>query len=330
MSDTPIVAITGATGFLGLHLVAALARAGIQSRILARRPPAHEFWRGLSFDVVNGSLEDRDALDRLVSGADVVIHAAGLIKARDRAAFFRTNADGSRLLAERVRARAPGARLIAVSSLAAREPDLSDYAASKRAGEDAARAVYADAPRRLTVVRPPMIYGPWDRETLTVFKTAARPLVPLVGSGRLAAIHVSDAAAALGALVFDRAGRAAGGTYALADTRPAGYTMAEMLCEAARATGRTTPPHFLKIPDALLLTAGWLSSHWGTLRGSTPIFTAGKAREICHPDWTVSPGELLPANLHRSTIGLAEGFRQTVRWYREAGWLPGEKPNNRP
>lgn len=329
MTGTPIVAITGATGFLGLHLVAALAQAGIRPRILARRPPAREFWRGLSFEVVNGSLEDADALERLVTGADSVIHAAGLIKARDRAAFFRTNADGCRLLAGLVRARAPDARLIVVSSLAAREPGLSDYAASKRAGEDAARAVYADVPRHLTVVRPPMIYGPWDRETLTVFKTAARPLVPLVGTGRLAAVHVTDAAAALTALVADRAGQAVGGTYALADTRPSGYMMMEILSEAARAMGRTTPPHFLKIPDALLLTAGWLSSRWGALRGTAPIFTAGKAREICHPDWAVSPGDLLPTDLHRPTIDLAEGFRQTVRWYRDTGWLPKEKPDNR-
>ncbi|WP_044559443.1 NAD(P)-dependent oxidoreductase [Azospirillum sp. B4] len=319
MSREPIVAVTGATGFLGLHLIAALASAGARVRLLARRPPAHEFWSGLDVDVVPGGLEDGEALERLAGGADALIHAAGLIKAPDRRTFMRTNRDGTHALARTLRRLAPDARLIVISSLAAREPQLSDYAASKRAGEEAARAVYADADGQLTILRPPMIYGPWDRETLAIFKAASRPVVPLVGHGRLAAIHVTDAAAALTAIAL--APVPLGGTYALADTRPAGYAMADMLLEAARAVGRTTPPRLLPIPGAVLQAAGHASSWWGAIRGGSPIFTAGKAREIRHPDWTVAPGELLPAEVHQSTIGLADGFRDTAAWYRTAGWL---------
>ena len=100
MSGGRVVAVTGATGFLGLHLVAALAREGARVRILARRDPVHELWRNISFDVVPGSLEDSKALERLVAGADAVAHGAGLIKARDRAQFMRTNRDGARAVAE--------------------------------------------------------------------------------------------------------------------------------------------------------------------------------------------------------------------------------------
>ncbi|ASG24456.1 NAD-dependent epimerase/dehydratase family protein [Nitrospirillum viridazoti] len=321
MNGRPIVAVTGATGFLGLHLVATLARSGARLRILARRPPDHPSWTGLTFETVRGGLEDPDALAHLAAGAQVLVHAAGLIKAPDRNAFMAINRDGTARVASTLRRLAPQARLIVVSSLAAREPQLSDYAASKRAGEEAARQAYADAPGQLAVLRPPMIYGPWDRETLAIFRTASRPVVPLVSDGRLAAIHVSDAAGALSA-VATGTGASYGGTYALADTEPAGYAMAEMMRQAALAMRGDARPRFLRVPGRLLLAAGQASSWWGRVRGIAPIFTVGKAREILHPDWTVTPGELLPASVYQPAVSLAQGFRDTVGWYRSAGWLP--------
>ena len=316
MNGKRVVAVTGATGFLGLHLVAALAREGAAVRILARGAWEHELWRDLRLDIVPGSLEDGPALDRLVTGADAVVHVAGLIKARDRTAFLRTNRDGTDAIARAARRQVPQARFIAISSLAAREPHLSDYAASKRAGEEAARTAYLDAPDRLVIVRPPAIYGPWDRETLAIFKAGSRPIIPLIGSGRIAFIHVADAAGAIARLAM---GAGDAGLYALADPNPAGYRMQDLLDEAARAVGRN--PHFVRIPAAALLAAGQASNWWGSWRGHTPILTLGKAREILHPDWSVAPGEALPPAVYRSEIRIGEGFRQTVAWYRAAKWL---------
>jgi 2-alkyl-3-oxoalkanoate reductase len=317
MSRGRVVAVTGATGFLGLHLIPALARAGARIRILARRDPTHQAWQGIAFEAVSGSLEDAGALERLVTGADAVVHAAGLIKARSRMEFLRTNQGGSAAMATAARRHAPQARFIAVSSLAAREPQLSDYAFSKRAGEDAARAAYADAPEQLTVIRPPAIYGPWDRETLAVFRAATRPFVPVFSQSRAAIIHAADAAAAIAAIATGEAGP--NGLYTLADDHPQGYTMAELLAEAARATGGS--PRFVRVPDGIVRAAGHLSGWWGRRRGQAPIFTAGKAREILHPDWSVSATELLPAVIYKSKIDLAEGFAGTAAWYRQAGWL---------
>ena len=322
MSGDRVVALTGATGFLGPHLVAALARDGARVRMLARRPAnlehwaRHELWRGVALDVVPGHLEDMRALERLTTGADAVVHAAGAIKARDRAAFLRTNGDGTRAVAEASRRCAPDARFVAVSSLAAREPQLSDYAASKRAGEAAALAAYGDAPDRLVIVRPPAIYGPGDRETLAIFKAASRAVVPVFGSGRAAIIHVADAAAAIARLAL---GAGEAGRYSLSDTNPGGYGLAELLSEAGRAVGRT--PRFVRIPDGILLAAGTASAWWGRLGGQAPIFTAGKAREMLHPDWSVAAADALPAGIYQAKIGISEGFRQTVAWYRAAGWL---------
>ncbi len=289
MNGKRVVAVTGATGFLGLHLVPALAHEGAQIRILVRRESEHELWRGIPLDVVPGSLEDARALERLAAGAGAIVHVAGLIKARDRAAFLRTNRDGTHAIAQAARLYAPEARFVAISSLAAREPQLSGYAASKHAGEEAARAVYADALDRLVIVRPPATYGSWDRETLAIF----------------------NARLAMGAGVA--------GLYALADTNPAGYRLTELLSEAARAVGGD--PRFVRVPDGVLLAAGKASTWWGRFRGHTPTFTVGKAREMLHPDWSVAPNEALPPVIYQSKIGISEGFRQTAAWYKTAKWL---------
>src|SRR5436190_1019910 len=123
----PRAAVTGATGFLGRRLVPALVERGWEARALVRRAPETGLWDAAAPDLVRGDLADEAALRTLCDGVDAVIHAAGLIKARNRAAFFEANEAGARRVAQA----AGGARVLLVSSLAAREPRLSDYAASK-------------------------------------------------------------------------------------------------------------------------------------------------------------------------------------------------------
>ncbi len=316
MNDARVVALTGATGFLGLHVVKALARSGAQIRILARRDPTHAFWRDIALDVVAGDLEDQSALERLTKGADTVVHMAGLIKARNRAEFMRINRDGARAVAEAAARHAPDAFFVATSSLAAREPQLSPYAASKCAGEDAIRNVYSRNRAKLAIVRPPAIYGPWDRETLAIFKAASHAIAPVFGDGRIALIHVDDAAAAITSLAI---GAKNSGDYALADTNPAGYSTEELLREAARALGNN--PRLIRVPPSALAVAGSVSQAWGAISRQSPIFTRGKAREMLHPDWSVTQKELLPAAIYQSKIGIREGFASTAAWYKAAGWL---------
>jgi nucleoside-diphosphate-sugar epimerase len=178
------------------------------------------------------------------------------------------------------------------------------------------RSVYAEMPEKLVIVRPPAIYGPWDRETLAIFKAAARPVVPLFGEGRAAIVHVVTAAAVLARLAT---GDGEAGLYALADPRPEGYTMRELLGAAAQALG--TYPRFFSLPDDVLMTAGWVSELWGALTGIAPIFTRGKAREMLQADRSVSGGERLPSALYQDNIGILPGFHETVEWYRRAKWL---------
>src|SRR6201993_3611996 len=308
-----IVAVTGATGFLGLHLIAALAREGAEIRILVRRDPAHEFWLGLEFETIFGDIANANALARLVEGADAVLHAAGLIKAQSRDAFLRVNRDGACVVAEATRREAPAARFIAVSTLAAREPGISDYAFSKHEGENSVRAAYAGEEQQLVIIRPPAIYGPWDRATLPVFQAASLPFVPVPGRGRVTVLHVTDAAKALARLAMGAGGA---GLFAL----PGGdFYLDEIMAEAAKAQGRSA--RLVHLPAPVLRAAGTMSGFWGLLRGAPPVFSAGKANELLHRDWVVHPDEALPVSAHQPRIGLEDGFAATVKWYRAQGWL---------
>jgi nucleoside-diphosphate-sugar epimerase len=306
----PLAAVTGATGFVGRRLVFALTSAGWRVRVLLRHSGAG-LWVNADTEVVRGDLDDPEALEALARGATVVIHAAGLIKAKNRAAFFHVNAEGARRMAQAV----GEGRMLLISSLAARSPGLSDYAASKRAGEEAARSVLDE---RLTVLRPPAIYGPGDRETLGLFRLAgASPCLPTPGSAsaRLALAHVDDVAASVLARLD---GLWEPGVFAVGGARPEGYGWREIFETASAAMGRRAI--LAPVPDALIQAAAAASEAAARLRGEPAIFTRGKARELLHADWSVSATELPPGPPPRS-VALRPGFEGTVAWYRQAGWL---------
>ncbi|MCC6917865.1 MAG: SDR family NAD(P)-dependent oxidoreductase [Alphaproteobacteria bacterium] len=308
-----LVAVTGATGFLGRHVVRSFLDAGWRVRILTRRDPVDPAWRPHAVEAVPGDLDAAGALHRLVAGADTVVHAAGLIKARRDSAFHAVNAGGAQKLAEAMRTHAPEARMLLVSSLAAREPHLSPYAASKRAGEEVARTLLGE---RLAIVRPTAIYGPGDQETFQFIAAAAKgwPLPLLHPAARLTMVHVADVAAEIRALA-DAAPRAA--PHAVADARGEGYSWREVAAAVAAAVG--TKPRFLRVPAAGLRLVGWAGSA-AQLLGRTPIATPGKMRELLHPDWSISGSERSRSG-HVPVHGLAGGLADTVAWARREGWL---------
>jgi nucleoside-diphosphate-sugar epimerase len=283
--------------------VRALDQAGFAVRVLARRPPSPPGWGEVLPDVIVGDLSDPDALARLVKGATVVIHAAGAIKAPDLDGFMRVNRDGTARLAALC---GPDTAFILVSSLAARSPELSAYAASKRAGETVAIEALGD---RVTIVRPPAIYGPGDRETLAIFQSAAKsPILPVLSAdARMALIHVEDAARAIAAL----ATAPAPGVWALADLRTEGYGWREILATAATAVGRA--PALVPIP-------GWSLPTLTRIGTAVRLLSADKAGEILHKDWAISPSDRPPGAPDPGWT-LPQGFAATVNWYRQAGWL---------
>lgn len=279
-------------------------------RVLSRRDPIDPLWKDARPEVVAGDLSDLATLARLAKGADVVIHAAGLTKAANRAAFDRVNAEGAHRVALAAR-EVP--HTVLVSSLTAREPSLSHYSASKRAGEEAMRTVLGP---KLTVVRPCAIYGPGDRELLPVFQAAdALPVLPILSeTARVAMIHVEDAARQTAALASSPG---EGRVVEISDDRPDGYTWRELMAEAARACGRT--PRLARVPAAIVQAIG-ITNDFTAFLGAAPMLTSAKARELLHPNWAIAEDERTQGP-HGVAYDLQTGFSTTVAWYRSAAWM---------
>jgi nucleoside-diphosphate-sugar epimerase len=305
-----LVAVTGATGFVGPHLLAALARHGWNLRLLIRSWSPLPSLAGIDAEIVLGDLADDGALARLTDGVDAVIHAAALIKARRAADFFGVNRDGTARLA----ALRPGVPFVLLSSLAAREPQLSPYAASKRAAEEAV----ARRTGPWIAVRAPAVYGPGDRETLEYFRLAARGLAlrPPSAAARVAWIHVADLAEAL-ALTLDRPPPS--GVYEIDDGNPGGYSHPDMAAAAASALGRRV--RSVAVLRAMMMAVGRANDLRQALGGPVQMLTGAKIREIFHDDWSVHDRRLAETIGFAPRYTLPVGFAQAVQWYRAKGWL---------
>lgn len=310
------VAVTGATGFVGGHLVQRLGAEGWTVRVLARRLPVHPHFVGTPIEAVIGALDDEQSLRELLDGVDAVVHAAGLIKARRRAEFFATNAAGVARVATIAAEQPSPPRFVLISSLAAREPTLSSYAASKRAGEMRLADIGGLS---WTIIRPPAVYGPGDRETLAFFRAVAKGVAPLLGSDqtRLSLLHVQDLAAAV-AVLLSQTGEI-GATHEIDDGRQGGYSWRDLIDTAAAHLGTT--PWTIRVPRPLLHAAAATNGLVSRLSGRVPILTAGKVREICHRDWVCHDQVFGNRTGWTPAFPLKQGFAGTIGWYRQHGWL---------
>lgn len=301
-----IVAITGGTGFVGRHLVPALLADGWHVRCLARRLP-----EGASGEeVVIGSLTDRAALDRLVRGAAAVVHLAGAIKAPNPAEFMLANRDGTGALAAAATTAGAG-RFVLVSTLAAREPWISPYAASKRAAEIALAASF---PGPWIVLRPTAVYGPGDPETLPFFRALARGFALSLNrsQARVGMVHVADL---VGAIRRALAPGGEGRVFEVDDGVAAGHLWADLLEAGAQAVGRR--PIVVPVPRLALQASAMLAQLAGRISGRAQILSMGKAREIHHTNWSRQGPSLAQLGGWTPGIDLTRGFRETVAWYRE-------------
>jgi len=272
------IALTGATGFVGRAVLTELLGNGLRVRALVR--PGRDLPVHSALVPVAGSLEDGASLDALVSGCQAVIHVAGAITGRDYSELARVNVAGTRRLIDAMIRHCPDARLVHVSSLAAREPCLSDYAASKRAGEDVVTLSGLD----WIILRPPAVYGPDDPALAPVWKWLARGwlLRPGVRQARFSLLHVEDLASALkSAAVSDEAPAT---LTCLHDGRPGGYDWPSLVDIARRKRG--APVRVVPIPRrllALVAAGGLMLARLGLVK--TPVLVPGKVRELAHPDW---------------------------------------------
>jgi nucleoside-diphosphate-sugar epimerase len=320
------VALTGATGFVGSHLADALRAAGHDVVCLVRSRGRGAALETAGCTLVEGALEDEAALRRLVEGAEVLHHVAGVIAARTTADFERVNRAGTFTLA-RIARDAGVRRMVYVSSLAVsgptvpgrpleeadRDQPVTPYGRSKQAGEEAVRASGV----AFTIVRPPAVYGPRDRELLRVFRLVRRGLAPLLGDGsqELSFIHAADLARAL--MAAGESDKTLGRTYHAAHAET--VTQRGFVRAVAEAMGRSV--RLLPLPAPVVRGALWSSGLLARVLGRATLLTPEKAEELLAPAWTCSSEALLRDAGWRAEIPMLQGLRATAEWYAAEGWL---------
>ncbi len=301
------IAITGGTGFVGQAVLDAAERQGLALRALSRRPPDGAR-KGV--DWVSGSLSNKASLAELVRGAGTVIHIAGLTNTPDPSEFETANVAGTRMLLDAAWA-AGVRRFVFVSSLSAREARLSAYGASKAKAE----ALVAASGFDWTIVRPPAVYGPRDRDMFELFRSACFGFVPLPPHGHTSIIHVDDLAELLLALVPGGVG-VTGAVIEPDDGKAGGYEHGELARLIGAAVGRRVFAPYL--PKSVLSFAARCD---GLLRGPKAKLTADRVGYMTHPDWVCRLDRTAPAHVWTPRIEGPDGLAATARWYREQGWL---------
>ena len=335
MNDRALV--TGATGFIGHHLVHALLEKGDRVVCLVRPTSDTSQLPTERVSLAIGDINDPASLQAALVNVGVVYHLAGALTAMSPEAFFSVNEAGTRNLAEACARAGSPPILVILSSLAAagpnpadrprneQDPDapVSDYGRSKLAGERAARASAEKLP--LTIVRAPIVFGEWDQDVLKMFRLVKLGvhLIPVGPDQTYSLIHAADLAglllraAARGERVVP--GSAASGLYY------GGYdeylTYAELGAQLAAAGGRRRVFN-LRIPRLLTWTVAARFEFMARLTGQPPdIINFDKAREGFAGSWSCSPAKAQQQIGFRPAQPLPVRLRQTVEWYRALGWL---------
>jgi len=274
-------------------------------RALARSSGRGEKLAAGGVQLVIGDLHDETALSRLVQDSAWVIHAAGAVRGNSRQDFDRVNVDGTAALLRAIDACPNPPKLLLLSSLAAREPQLSWYAASKRAGEV---LVEDSAGLDWLILRPPAVYGPGDREMRPIFQTMARGFAAVPGSvqARLSLIHVRDLVEAIVACLASNCPPRQ--TLTLCDGKPGGYSWVEMAATATEVFDRRV--RLWPVPGRLLDTFAAVNSALAHLSRRPPMLTPPKVRELRHPDWVADNAAINAATGWTPAIGLREGLSQ--------------------
>jgi len=334
---TTKVLVTGASGFVGSHVVKALAERKISTHVLLRQSSSVDGLRGLSVELRHGSLSNQDSLREAVRGVDVVIHVAGAVTAPSREAFFEHNAEGTRRLLEAIAECAPDLkRFLLVSSLAAAGPSLdgnprserdvsravSAYGESKYAGE---RYVQNFAERfPCLIVRPPMVYGPRDRGVLTIAQAAAKGWMPLlpseppIESKIYSQIYGEDLARGIVELALSAAtGWTSGEAFYLSSHEHVTQeqifqTMAEALEIRLRR---------VSVPAWAIRVAAQLAGLMGQLTGKSYPLNPDKVPELLAPAWLCSSERAKQVFGFQARTSFRDGIFATVKWYREQGWI---------
>lgn len=331
--------VTGASGFIGTHLVRALVERGDDVRCLVRKRSQLQGIQGLPVELVHGDVTRPESLPEAVAHCSAIYHLAGLTKALSRAALDRVNAQGAENLMRAAAACTSPPVVVLVSSLAVAGPardgiprspsdpcqPVSNYGRSKLAGERAAIEWAERVP--LSIVRPPIVFGEGDLLSLSLFRSAGLlhlHLVPGLRARRFSFVHAADlvqgsiAAAERGKRIAKEALSTGAGIYYVAD--PTTPTFAEFGHLISRGFG-----HYgvlcIRVPHASVWLTGILGELMGHVRRKPAAMNLDKAREATAGSWTCSPESAARDLGFHPAASLPDRIRQTCQWYAREGWV---------
>jgi dihydroflavonol-4-reductase len=322
--------VTGASGFVGSHLVERLLREGVEVVCPVRATSQLTWLEGLDAERCIADLGDINALAQAMKGMDYVFHVAGLLRAQSPEAYAAVNVEGTRHVVRAVeQAGAELRRFVYVGSLAAAGPSLtgeplteqdephptSDYGASKLAGERVALEAGSWLP--VAAVRPPAVYGPRDRSMLSLFAPAQRyHLAPIIGSPskRLTMVHVDDLVDCVWRAAITDAAR--GQTYFVGSGT---HTWLEVVGALEAALRRRL--WRVRIPAVVAKLIGEFGELKWWLTGKPQVVGRRKVRDLLQPNWTCSWAKAGRELGYEPGVPLEEGMRQTAEWYADHGWI---------
>jgi len=277
MSLTKIVALTGSTGFIGSHILNTLLTNGYQVRALVRRPNKVRISHP-NLELIHGDLHNLSALDQLATSTDVVIHCAGRVRGSSLSQFTHDNIDGTRNVLNAVVNNSQVRRLVLISSLAAREPTISNYANSKKSSEQLLEQSHL---KQWTIIRPPAVYGSGDTELRPLFDWMRRGILWVPGNAnqRFSLLHVSD----LCQLIIQQIQSSIETGKILEPDDGNIYSWNDALQISADLFQRQI--RFVCIPKLLLSSASHLNVLFSKAFRYSPMLTPGKVRELLHENW---------------------------------------------
>jgi len=325
----PLAVVTGASGFVGSHIVDELLRQGVRVRCLLRPTSSTRWLDGKAAEITRLEFRDAERLEASVKGADWIVHAAGLTHARSPREFQEVNVGGTeRMLRAASKAGEQLQRFLIISSQAVAGPavegrpvteterpdPVSHYGATKRRAEELTMLLKESLP--VVAIRPPAVYGPRDDSLLRAFVAVKWHVLPILREGgRFSLIHAEDLARAVHLALTHP--RAVGQVFFASEPDVTGYRELGELVRRAMKTWAVpvTPPGFALQAGALV------GEMWGSLRNRAPFLSREKLREISSGDWICSSAKIRSELGWTPMVPLADGIERTAAWYREAGWV---------
>jgi len=327
------ILVTGASGFLGSHIAQQLCESGQQVRALVRKSSSVAFLSRLpNLEFAYGSVEDASSCVTACEGVSGVIHAAGLVKARNDTEFLKVNTEGTENIVVAAQKAGTVKRFVFVSSQAAGGPSdrsgsavrvgqetapLTGYGRSKLAAEKLVLSSKEQLP--CVIIRPPAIYGPRDREILVFFKAVKSGVLPLTNplSAKYSMIYGPDCAAACVAALS--APLENGQVLYVEDGLP--ITFKEMIERVEAALGKKAWLR-MPMPQSLVRGAAAVSEIYGKVTNQAVMLTRDKCNELHElGGWVCDGSEARTLLNWKPQVQFAEGVRLTAAWYKEAGWL---------